>query len=109
VDAANARVKGKSAEWWKEQGQQWAAQLEALIALIDAGREPGDPEVLDVVDGHYRWLSSGHWTPNRESYTGLGELYAGDPRFRVNFDKTDPRLADFLRDAMKAYAEARLS
>jgi DNA-binding transcriptional MerR regulator len=107
VDAANAHVKGKSKEWWQSQGKQWADQLGALIALIDAGREPGDTEVLDVLDGHYRWLCA-FWTPNRESYTGLGDLYADDPRFRANFDKTDPRLAEFIRKAMAAYAQARL-
>jgi DNA-binding transcriptional MerR regulator len=107
VDAANARVKGKPAEWWQSQGRQWTEQLEALVALIDAGHQPGDTEVLDVLDGHYRWLS-GYWTPNRESYTGLGDVYADDPRFRANFDRTDPRLAEFLRTAMAAYARARL-
>lgn len=107
VDAANAKVAGNSKEWWAANGQQWAAQLDALIALIDAGHEPGDAEVLDVVDGHHQWLS-GHWTPNRESYTGLGDVYADDPRFRANFDRTDPRLAEFLRQAMAAYALARL-
>jgi DNA-binding transcriptional MerR regulator len=108
VDAANAHVKGKSAAWWQSQGKQWAEQLGALLALIDAGHEPGDAEVLAVVDGHYRWLSSGYWTPDRESYTGLGDLYADDPRFRANFDRTDPRLAEFLRAAMAAYARERL-
>jgi DNA-binding transcriptional MerR regulator len=108
VDAANAHVKDKSKEWWQSQGKQWAEQLGALIALIDASHEPGDAEVLDVLDAHYRWLS-GYWTPNRESYTGLGDLYADDPRFRANFDKTDPRLAEFMRKAMAAYAQARLS
>ncbi|MGB3437423.1 MAG: TipAS antibiotic-recognition domain-containing protein [Actinophytocola sp.] len=108
VDAAGARVRDKSKEWWQSQGKQWAEQLDALLALIDAGHEPGDTEVLDVLDGHYRWLSSGHWTPDRESYTGLGDLYADDPRFRGNFDRTDPRLAEFLRTAMAAYAQARL-
>ena len=106
VDAA--KFKGTAKEWWQTEGKQWAEQLTALIALIDAGHEPGDTEVLDTLDGHYRWLSSGHWTPNRESYTGLGDLYADDPRFRKNFDKTDPRLAEFLRKAMAAYAQARL-
>jgi len=107
VDAANAHVKDKPKEWWQAQGAEWAAHLSALVRLIDAGRQPGDAEVLDVLDGHYQWLS-GYWTPNRESYTGLGDLYADDPRFRANFDRTDPRLAEFMRAAMAAYAQARL-
>lgn len=108
VDAANAQVRDKSKEWWQQEGQQWAAQLSTLVDLIDAGHQPGDAEVLTAIDGHYRWLSQ-HWKPNRESYTGLGDVYADDPRFRANFDKTDPRLAEFLRAAMAAYAQARLT
>jgi DNA-binding transcriptional MerR regulator len=106
VDAV--KFKGTAKEWWQTEGKKWAEQLGAVIALIDAGHEPGDAEVLDVLDGHYRWLAGGYWTPDRESYTGLGDLYADDPRFRANFDKTDPRLAEFLRQAMAAYAQARL-
>jgi MerR family transcriptional regulator, thiopeptide resistance regulator len=107
VDAANAHVKDKPKEWWQSQGVEWAAHLSRLVELIDAGHQPGDTEVLDMLDGHHQWLS-GFWTPNAESYTGLGNLYADDPRFRANFDKTDPRLAEFMRAAMAAYAQARL-
>ncbi|MGH3738795.1 MAG: MerR family transcriptional regulator [Micromonosporaceae bacterium] len=88
--------------------REWAENLTALVELVEAGLAPDDPQVFDVFDGHYRWLSAGHWTPDRESYTGLGNLYADEPRFRRNFDATDPRLAEFLRTAMAAYARARL-
>jgi DNA-binding transcriptional MerR regulator len=108
VDAANERVKDKSPEWFQEQGTQWVGTLETLVGLIDAGKAPDDPAVLDVIDGHYRWICQ-FWTPNRESYAGLGNLYVDDPRFRANYDRTDPGLAEFMRDAMAAYAEARLS
>mgnify|MGYP001436631756 CR=1 FL=1 len=87
---------------------QWGEILERLVELIEAGAEPNEDRVLDVVDSHYQWLNH-FWTPNRESYTGLGNLYADDPRFREKFDRTDPRLAEFLRRAMAAYAEARLA
>lgn len=107
VDAANAKVKDKPKQWWQEQGEQWAEQLGALVDLIDAGRAPADAEVQAVIERHHRWLS-GMWTPNRESYTGLGDLYADDPRFRENFDRTDPRLAEFLRAAMAEFARTRL-
>ncbi|MGH3646345.1 MAG: MerR family transcriptional regulator [Micromonosporaceae bacterium] len=89
--------------------RQWAEQLSALVGLIEAEVAPDDPRVFEVLDGHHRWLANGNWTPDRESYTGLGNLYADEPRFRKNFDKTHPRLAEFLREAMAAYAQARLS
>ena len=107
VDAANERVKDKPKHWWVNQGAQWTAQLTTLVELIDAGREPADAEVQDAISNHYQWITQ-YWTPNRESYTGLGDLYADDPRFRANFDKTDPRLAEFLRAAIAEYARTRL-
>jgi len=107
VDAANAEVTGGAKQWWAENGKQWAEQLTALIELIDAGHDPADERVQAVIEGHHRWLS-GMWTPNRESYTGLGDVYADDPRFRANFDRTDPRLAEFLRAAMAEFARTRL-
>jgi MerR family transcriptional regulator, thiopeptide resistance regulator len=107
VDDARARVKDKPGQWWADQRDRWAAQLSALVELIDGGAGPADPAVQEVIADHYRWISQ-HWTPNRESYTGLGDLYADDPRFRENFDRTDPRLAEFLRSAMAEYARTRL-
>jgi DNA-binding transcriptional MerR regulator len=108
VDAANERAGEKSPEWFQQHRATWVGIVEAMAALLDAGKAPDDPEVLDTVAGHYRWICA-FWTPNRESYTGLGQLYVDDPRFRTNYDKTDPRLAEYLRDAMAAYARARLS
>jgi DNA-binding transcriptional MerR regulator len=102
VDPANERAGD-----WAAHRDEWAAQLTTLVGLIDAGHEPADAEVQDAIAGHYRWIT-GYWTPNRESYTGLGDLYADDPRFRANFDRSDPRLAEFLRAAMAAYARTSL-
>ncbi|OLF15749.1 MerR family transcriptional regulator [Actinophytocola xanthii] len=107
VDAANAAVKDRPKQWWQDQGRQWSEQLGGLVDLIEAGRGPADPEVQAVIENHHAWIS-GMWTPNRESYTGLGDLYADDPRFRENFDRTDPRLAEFLRAAMAEFARTRL-
>ncbi|WP_436492611.1 MerR family transcriptional regulator [Actinokineospora sp. HUAS TT18] len=107
VDAANAKFKGTSKQWWATHGQAWLAALDTLVAHIDAGRAPGDPEVQETIAGHHRWLGE-FWQPNRESYKGLADLYADDPRFRANFDKSDPRVAEFLRAAMIEYADTRL-
>lgn len=107
VDAASERVRDKPKEWWQREGERWLAILTRLVELIDAGHSPGDVEVIDALDEHHRWLCQ-FWTPNQESYAGLGNTYADDPRFRANFDRTDPRLAEFVRAGMAAYAQARL-
>ncbi len=91
---------GRIQEDWNQIGPR-------LIELIDESAANDDARVLDVIDLHYRWVSN-FWTPNREAYIGLGELYVDHPEFKANYDAQDPRLAEFLRDAMAAYAQARL-
>lgn len=39
-----------------------------------------------------------------EILSGLGEMYAADQRFRAYFDKIRPGLADYVAEALKAYA-----
>ena len=42
-------------------------------------------------------------------YYRLGRLYADDERFRGQYDAIQPGFAEYLRDAMAAYARARMS
>jgi hypothetical protein len=43
------------------------------------------------------------WTPDDEQLLALSESYITDLRFRANFDELDPKLAEFIRDAVAAY------
>ena len=47
------------------------------------------------------------WTPNLEQLLGLADLYNDDPRFKANFDKVHPDLAEFMRAAIGVYVENR--
>ncbi|HEY5271140.1 MAG TPA: MerR family transcriptional regulator [Anaerolineales bacterium] len=47
------------------------------------------------------------WSPNDEQLKGLADMYNDDPRFRANFDKMHPKLAGFMRDAVKVYVKNR--
>lgn len=47
------------------------------------------------------------WTPNLEQLLGLANGYNDDPKFKATFDKMDPRFAEFMRDAVKAYVESK--
>jgi DNA-binding transcriptional MerR regulator len=108
VQASREKVKDWGPQEWDRSKQAWADTLTGLVKLIEAGAQPDDPRVFDVLDGHYRWIDS-LGGPTQESYARLGDLYADDPRFRRNFDRTHPELAEFMRQAMARYAEARLS
>jgi DNA-binding transcriptional MerR regulator len=102
------RVKGWSKEKWAAVNRQGADATAKLAELAKAGLAADDPRVLDAVAAHHEWLQQ-HWTPNAESYTGLGRLYADEERFRARYEAVQPGLADFLADAMAAYASARMS
>ncbi len=56
---------------------------------------------------HYRWVSRA-WTPDRQAYVNLGQMYVDDPRFAANYDKHAAGAAVFVRDPMTVYAERNL-
>ncbi len=71
-------------------------------------QQQGEQEAdLVLMDEHYTSVAK-FWTPDRESYTGLGQLYVDHPEFRARYDALAPGLAEYLRDATAAYATQRL-
>ncbi len=79
-----------------------------LAAAMREGAPVDDPAVQEVVARHHGWVCH-FWTPGRDAYIGLGQLYVDDERFTATIDATAPGLAAYLRDAMAVYARARLS
>lgn len=47
------------------------------------------------------------WVPDDEQLLGLANGYRDDPRFKANFDKMQPGLAEFMQEAVKVYVERR--
>jgi len=47
------------------------------------------------------------WVPKDDQLLGLADLYNEDPRFKANFDRVDPGLAEFMRAAVKVYVDKR--
>ena len=43
------------------------------------------------------------WTPNLDQLVALANGYNDDPRFKANFDKMHPHLAEFMREAVHIY------
>lgn len=81
---------------------------EELARCFDAGLKADAPEVQAAVDRHYKWVCAS-WTPDAESYVGLGRMYVDDPRFTAFYDRNRAGLAPYLFEGIKAYAAARLS
>lgn len=106
-----AESKQKMKNWTRADAdqfmQQWQDVARDLGALFTAGAAIDAPQTQEVIDRHYRWICLS-WTPNRESYTGLGNLYVDSAEFRVNFEVNGDNMAEWVRDAMAHYAQTRL-
>ncbi|MFD9699383.1 MerR family transcriptional regulator [Lentzea sp. NPDC059081] len=86
---------------------QWKDIAEELGGLYTAGTAIDAPQTQELIDRHYRWICLS-WTPDRESYSGLGDLYVDSDEFRGNFEVENGNMAEWMRDAMKHYARERL-
>ncbi|MEU0084242.1 TipAS antibiotic-recognition domain-containing protein [Streptomyces sp. NPDC006274] len=110
----DAYVKGD--RWWRSltdaekrdfKDRQTAIATD-FAAAFAAGSAPDDDEVQDIARRHCEWLS-GPVRVSRSYVIGLGEMYVADPRFAVLYDQHAEGAAEFVRDALKVYAERHLT
>ncbi|WP_129842730.1 MerR family transcriptional regulator [Streptomyces sp. RFCAC02] len=101
-------IEGMSPESMEQWQRDATAQMIRMAEFMVAGTPVTDPAVQEEVDVHYQGVCR-FWTPCAAAYKGLGKTYADDPQFRANFDRIADGLADYQRDAMAVYADARLS
>ena len=83
------------------------AITDQLGELFVAGELVDSESVQAVIADHYRWICS-FWSPNRQSYTGLGQMYVDDERFASTFESVAPGLALFVSQAMAVWAQDNL-
>jgi DNA-binding transcriptional MerR regulator len=77
-----------------------------LVAVMPKGA--GSPEAQACIE-RWRKHMDYFWTPNLEQLIGLADGYNDDARFRANFDRIDPGLAPFMREAVRIYVAAQKS
>ncbi|MFF1921336.1 MerR family transcriptional regulator [Streptomyces sp. NPDC058221] len=122
-----ARHEAAAREQWPDEGaqsRQFAGTLtaedqarlqrEATAAMVRmaefaaAATPVTDPAVQAEVDAHYRSICR-MWSPNAAAFKALGQTYVDDVQWRAAYDQVAVGLAAYQRDAMAAYADARLS
>ncbi|MBP8163993.1 MAG: MerR family transcriptional regulator [Anaerolineales bacterium] len=104
----------------RESNRKWksysAAKKEAILAegrqvyedmIAAMPKGASSPEVQAVVE-RWRKHMDHFWTPSLEQLIALAGGYNDDPRFKANFDKMHPALAEFMREAVTVYVNARL-
>ncbi|MCH9631648.1 MAG: HTH-type transcriptional activator mta [Chlamydiia bacterium] len=67
-----------------------------------------DADLVQILVKRHYQLVSRFYDPTKELYLGLAEVYTEHPDFKKMFDDFDPRLAGFLKAAIKVFAEKNL-
>ncbi|MGO2747237.1 MerR family transcriptional regulator [Microbacterium sp.] len=123
--------------WWRglsgAEKSDWQQRVSDLsrdwVAAAESGATPDSDRAQVLAKRHVEWLTSVPGTPasalrpvaepveaqgsdaaTKAYVTGLGEMYVADPRFGANYATADggTRGAEFVRDALRIYAEANL-
>ena len=94
---------------WEKNGKEWDRICKDLAAQLARSAPVDSAPVQAIIRRHHAWLKK-FWTPNRASYSGLGEGYTGFEwkKAFAAYDPKHPRLAQFMAEAMTAFAEREL-
>lgn len=105
--------KKKVGTWSDKDKEKYKKECEeincSLVNAIDTFLYPSDTKVQDLIQKHYNWVKKcWPYNPTKEKYIQLGEMYIENADFKSFFDNYHPRLAQFLSDSMKVFAERKL-
>jgi len=101
----------------RESNRKWkaysAGKKEAILAegktvyldMIAAMPKGASSAEVQAIVERWRKHMDYFWTPNLEQLLGLANGYNDDPKFRANFDKMHPQLAEFMLEAVTVYVE----
>jgi DNA-binding transcriptional MerR regulator len=102
------KIKNWSTEQWLENKAGMDKIHAELVEGITHELSPSSAEVQNIIQRHYQ-MTCMFWTPTRETYIGLSQLYASHPNFVKFYNDMHPKLLEFLMSAMKTYAEKKLT
>ena len=103
------------AESVRESNRKWksysAAQKESIMAegqaiytdMIAAMPKGAASQDVQAIVERWRRHMDYFWTPKLDQLLALANGYNDEPRFKANFDKMHPQLAEFMREAVNVY------
>ncbi|CAK7010103.1 MerR family transcriptional regulator [Tissierella sp. P1] len=103
VDKSNKMLRNMTEEQYKELQKLGSNVIETLKLAYDT-KNPGGELAQKAVDLHRQWLSYFWDSYTKEAHANLAQMYVEDERFKEYYDKEQPGLAEFLRDAVSIYA-----
>lgn len=102
VDKSNKTIKGMTQEQYEAVTKLEKDVLETLAKAFKTG-DPAGELAQKAADLHRQWLSFFWGGYTKEAHAGVAQMYVDDERFTAYYDKHQPGLAVFLRDAVLIY------
>lgn len=106
VDRSNRKLKEMTEEEYNRL-EQLNQELHKTLEEAFATGDPGSELAQKAADLHRQWLSFYWDSYSKEAHASVAQMYVDDPRFTAYYDKTQPGLAAFLRDAVVIYTQAQ--
>lgn len=98
----------RTGRYTKEQWQAAMSEADGIAADFAAalaqGASPEDPRVAEIAERHRHHVDRWFYPCPPGMHAQLGELYFDDPRFADYWNRREPGLNVFVRDAFKANA-----
>ncbi|WP_409174730.1 MerR family transcriptional regulator [Brevibacillus fortis] len=102
VDKSNQKIKGMTEREYAAL-EQLNEELHETLAQAFATGDPAHELAQKAADLHRQWLNFYWDSYSKEAHAGLAQMYVDDPRFTAYYDKDQPGVAEFLRDAVVIY------
>ena len=104
INKSNKKLKGMTEVEYKEITNLTEAVMEALKKAFKTG-DPASELAQNAADLHRQFLSFYWDSYSKEAHANITQMYVDDEKFTAYYDKDQPGLAIFLRDAVKVYTD----
>ncbi|MGG4462195.1 MerR family transcriptional regulator [Brevibacillus porteri] len=102
VDKSNLKIKGMTEQEYAALEKLNEELHETLVQAFATG-DPAHELAQKAADLHRQWLSFYWDSYSKDAHAGVAQMYVEDPRFTAYYDKEQPGVAEFLKDAVVIY------
>ena len=100
------RTRSYSKEDWVRIKSEMNAIHEGMAELLAAGQRSDAAAARSLAERHRLHIDRWFYPCSHEMHAALGEMYVADPRFAATYERVRAGLAQYMRDAILANAEA---
>lgn len=99
------RTKQYTKDDWARIKADSEAVEKRLAELLEAGKDPDTPEVMDAAEAHRLHMNRWFYPVSHAMHLELGRMYVADPRFTAYYEERADGLAAFVAAAIEANAK----